>query len=245
MKSGLPGRAAIHQRLFQTGAFYKYFPDGVFAQCYPHIKRKYGEGEYTSKKWVHFDEAGEDIKGIHLAGTPEMKTLITRVVGVSWDSWGPQMNVFWDSNCVAPWDCWSICDLECMLATPSNQTPEAWHRDLMRKKIPGMFKASTSFVVNKMLPQLALMDGLSIPNILNFEVTMVPTPMMEKALWYVEHQDTHIKITKDRNGTFIDYILAKEQPLDVQEDWHYQPDWRTWRLAMASNTQAATPRRSS
>ena len=70
-----------------------------------HIKRKYGEGEYTSKKWVNFDEAREDIKGIHLAGTPEMKTLITRVVGVSWDSWGTQMNVFWDSNCVAPWDC--------------------------------------------------------------------------------------------------------------------------------------------
>ena len=82
------------------------------------------------------------------------------------------MNVFWDSNCVAPWDCWSICYLECMLATPSNQTPEAWHRDLRRKKIPGMFKASTSFVVNKTLPQLALIDGLAIPNVLNFEVTM-------------------------------------------------------------------------
>ena len=64
-------------------AFYKHFPEGVFGQCYPHIKRKYGEGEYTSEKWLHFDEAGEDIKGIHLAGTPEMKTLITRVVGVS------------------------------------------------------------------------------------------------------------------------------------------------------------------
>ena len=84
------------------------------------------------------------------------------------------MNVFWDSNCVAPWDCWSICDFECMSATPSNQTPESGHKQLL-KKIPGMFKSSTSFVVNKMLPQLALMDGLSIPNILNFEVTMVPT----------------------------------------------------------------------
>ena len=42
---------------------YKYFPEGVFGQCYPLIKRKYGEGEYSSKKWIHFDEAGEDIKG--------------------------------------------------------------------------------------------------------------------------------------------------------------------------------------
>jgi len=47
-------------------AFYNYFPEGVFGQCYPHIKRKYGEGEYTSKKWIHFHEAGEDIKGIPL-----------------------------------------------------------------------------------------------------------------------------------------------------------------------------------
>ena len=71
-----------------------------------------------------------------------------------------------------------------------------------------MFKASTAFVVNKTLPQLALMDGLAIPNVLNFEVTMVPTPMMEKALWYVEHQDTHIKITKDRNVPNCVYILG-------------------------------------
>ena len=208
----LPGAMVSDHCAAFRNAFYNYFPEGVFGQCYPHIKRKYGEGEYTSKKWIHFHEAGEDIKGIHLAGTPEMKELITDVVGASWDSWGTQMNVFWDSNCVAPWDCWSICDLECMLATPSNQTPEAWHRDLLRKKIPGMFKASTSFVVNKTLPQLALMDGLAIPNVLNFEVTMVPTPMMEKALWYVEHQDTHIKITKDRNGTFIYYVLGKNNP---------------------------------
>ena len=62
---------------------------GSLGTCYPHIKRKYGEGEYTSKKWAHFDEAGEDIKGIHLAGTPEMKTLITRVVGVLLGQLGP------------------------------------------------------------------------------------------------------------------------------------------------------------
>ena len=73
----LPGAMVSDHCAAFRNAFYKYFPEGVFGQCYPHIKRKYGEGEYTSKKWVHFDEAGEDIKGIHLAGTPEMKTLIT------------------------------------------------------------------------------------------------------------------------------------------------------------------------
>ncbi len=57
----LPGAMVSDHCAAFRNAFYKYFPEGVFAQCYPHIKRKYGEGEYTSKKWVHFDEAGEDI----------------------------------------------------------------------------------------------------------------------------------------------------------------------------------------
>ena len=82
----LPGAMVSDHCAAFRNAFYKYFSDGVFGQCYPQIKRKYGEGEYTSKKWIHFDEAGEDIKSIHLAGTPEMKELITDVVGDCWDS---------------------------------------------------------------------------------------------------------------------------------------------------------------
>lgn len=200
-----------HCQAFRTG-FALRFPEATFGQCYPHLIRKFKEGEWVSKKWLHFEEAGNDITAIHLAGTDDMKNLLIRVIGACWDRWGHEMDVFWDSNCTPPWDCWSICDFDCMLATPSNQTSEAWHRDLLRKKIPGMFKCSTSYAINRMLPQLAMVDGIAIPNILNFDVTFLPTLMVEKAHWYVEHKDTHIHITKDRNGSFIYYFLSRDNP---------------------------------
>jgi hypothetical protein len=56
-----PGAMVSDHRAAFRNAFYTYFPNGVFGTCYPHIKRKYGEGEYTSEKGAHFGEAGEDI----------------------------------------------------------------------------------------------------------------------------------------------------------------------------------------
>jgi hypothetical protein len=53
----LPGAMVSDHCAAFRNAFYNYFPEGVFGQSYPHIKRKYGEGEYTSKKWIHFHEA--------------------------------------------------------------------------------------------------------------------------------------------------------------------------------------------
>ena len=44
----LPGAMVSDHCAAFRNAFYTYFPDGVFGTCYPHIKRKYGEGEYTS-----------------------------------------------------------------------------------------------------------------------------------------------------------------------------------------------------
>ena len=46
----LPGAMVSDHCAAFRNAFYKYFPDGVFGQCYPHIKRKYGEGGYTVKQ---------------------------------------------------------------------------------------------------------------------------------------------------------------------------------------------------
>ena len=36
------------------------------------------------------------------------------------------------------------------------------------------------------------MDGLLCPTSLTFDVPAIPKAMLEKALWYVEHQDTHM-----------------------------------------------------
>ena len=85
----LPGAMVSDHCAAFRNAVYKYFPDGVFGQCYPHTKRKYGEGEYTSNKWVHLDEAGGDTMDIHLAATPEMKTLIIRLFWAQNPAWSP------------------------------------------------------------------------------------------------------------------------------------------------------------
>lgn len=47
-------------------AFVKVWPDARFGQCWPHIARKFGEGEYCSKKWQCFEEVQEHLRWIHL-----------------------------------------------------------------------------------------------------------------------------------------------------------------------------------
>ena len=119
-----------------------------------------------------------DIKAINLAGTKPMKALLLGMIGADWDIKGKTMDKFWYSNCVEPWDCWSICDFECMLATPLNQTQESGHKQLILKKIPGLFKASTAFVINTTLPLLAKIDGLSMSSKLQFEVETLSRDMV-------------------------------------------------------------------
>ena len=117
-----------------------------------------------------------------------------------WDSWGTQMNTFWNSHCVPPWDCWSIGDFACMLCTPSQNTQERWHRQILDSRIPGMFKGSTEHVLKVALPQLIKLDGIFIPDELNFEATTLPRKMVEKALWYVERKATHVRIFEFEEG---------------------------------------------
>ena len=211
-KKLVPGAGCTdHCQSFRR-ALVEEWPTIQFGQCYPHIARKFGEGAYCNKTWKHMGEVQLDIRAINLAGTKDMKALLLGVIGADWDVKGKTMDKFWYSNCVEPWDCWSICDFECMLATPSNQTQESWHKQLILKKIPGMFKASTAFVINTTLPLLAKIDGLSMSSKLQFEVETLPRDMVIKAMWYVDHKSTHFSTAKDRNGDIFYYFLAKANP---------------------------------
>ena len=195
-------------------AFQEAFVGSPFGQCWPHIIRKFVEGEYVqagaSSKWIHFEDAQEDMRAIHLAGSTGMKELLIRECGKVWDKWGQQMRPFWNSYCVDPWDCWSIGDFGCMLCTPSQQAQESWHKFLMRSRIPGTFRASTEYVFAEALPQLVELDGVLSPKVLGFDVPAIPKQMMEKALWYVQHQTTHIQVVKSEDGSFAYYFLAKD-----------------------------------
>ena len=127
-------------------AFEETFPQAPFGQCYPHIARKYGEAEYCKKNWCHFDEVQVHIREIHLGKSAGMRDVLTAGFGELWDSWGNQMDVFWNSYVCGGWDNWSIGLFECRLCTPSQQAQESWHKLLLQTRIPGMFKGSTEHV---------------------------------------------------------------------------------------------------
>ena len=113
------------------------------------------------------EDASNHIRLIHMAITEEARDLLTEQCGKRWDKWGHQMDMFWDSNCRPPWNCWSMT-FECPLATPNNNPHEAWHNQLIKVKIPGMFRGSTESVFSVALPQLIEQDGWQKPSVLPY-----------------------------------------------------------------------------
>ena len=107
-----------------------------------------------------------------------------------------------------------------MLATPSNQTQESWHKQLILKKIPGapgMFKARTAFVINTMLPQLAKIVGLSMASKFQFEVETFPREMVILRLY---GKSTHFHQAKGRHGDIFYYLSRQGKSWWNQEDLH-------------------------
>ena len=207
-----------HCDAFKRG-FEVTWPEAEFGTCWPHIARKFGEGEYTTKKWEHFEEVKVHLRNIHMAHTPQMRDELMMRYGTLWDGWGGQMNTFWTSYCAeaSGWDCWSIGLFETVLCTPSQQAQESWHKQLLRTKIPNMMRGSTESVFKVALPQLVLVDAIQIPTELVFHVPAVPKKMIKKALWYVDHQDSHVNIYPWENGDYGYYILRKDNPGGVKK----------------------------
>jgi hypothetical protein len=81
-----------------------------------------------------------------------------------------------------------------------------------RSLASGLFKASTAMLISESIPQLIEMDAINIPSVLCFHVPAVPKKMLMKALWYVDHQATHVMIckTKDKEAPFEYFILKKD-----------------------------------
>ena len=55
-----------------------------------------------------------------------------------------------------------------------------------------MMRGSTENLFEVTLPQLIEMDAIQIPTELGFHVPAIPKGMIEKALWYVDHRETHV-----------------------------------------------------
>lgn len=201
-------------------AFEEVWPEANFTQDWAHLIRKFIEGEYIkNRQWQHFEEVENQLRDIHMAHTDAMKMLLIVEAGARWDSFGKQMDIFWDNNLVTPWDCWSLSDCDGPLEVPLNQTQERYHRTILEGKIPGMFKGSTEHVFAVALPQLIRQDGLMKPTFLRFDVPFVPKPILKKASWYVQHRKTHLVIIKDPRdkNKFFYYFLVKDNPLGLKK----------------------------
>jgi len=207
-----PGAVMADHSSGLHAAYASVWPDVPFGQCWPHIARKWSEGEYATKTWEHFDEVLPQLQSIHLAHTAEMRDLLMAEFGDVWESWGTQMNKFWNTYCREPWDNWSVGLFDCMLCTPSQQAQETWHRSLLQSKVPNMLRGSTAMCFAETLPQLIEMDAVAIPSILPFHVPAVPKEMIKKALWYVDNRETHLHIfnPQDCEDQFAYYILRKD-----------------------------------
>ena len=72
-------------------------------------------------------------------------------------------------NCVEPSDCWSPGLYKDPLLTPSNNTLEVWHSELLRLVIPGMFRGSAENVF-----KVVLRSALLHPTILTLMTLAVP-----------------------------------------------------------------------
>jgi hypothetical protein len=204
------GTCADHSDGFKYG-FTTAFPQAPFGQCWPHIIRKWKGGEYVSKTWEHFDEVAPQLQAMHLAVTDEMRDLLMAQIGQLWDTWrGRKMDTFWNSYCVDGWDNWHMGIFPCPLATPNQNCQESWHRQLAVSRIPSMFRASTEMLFQVGLPALIEMDAVLLPTELNFGVPSIPKAMMQKALWYVEHQSTHILQARNHDGDKIWYVMRKD-----------------------------------
>ena len=117
----VPGATISDHCAAYRNAFLKAFPEAPFLQCWPHIARKFREGEYVKKTWEHFEEATGHLLSIHLAMSSLMQQLIIKSVGKRWEEHQgkPMIPKFWNSNCVSPWDNWSMGIADCPLCTPS------------------------------------------------------------------------------------------------------------------------------
>ena len=197
-------------------AYKRAFPDMPFGQCWPHLSRKFKGGEYTKTTWKYFQDASNHIRLIHMAITEEARDLLTEQCGKRWDKWGHQMDMFWDSNCRPPWNCWSMT-FECPLATPNNNPHEAWHNQLIKVKIPGMFRGSTEQVFSVALPQLIEQDGWQKPSVLPYSIPMLPLAMLEKALWYVVNKDTHVMAFKMDDESVAFFVLVKDNEFGAKK----------------------------
>ena len=132
--------------------------------CWPHLKRKIGQGEYLSTTHPFYENLCEIMDAIHMSQSEEMQDLLTVLGGAEIE---PEMDAnnklraLWNEYCVHPWNCWSIgLHTHTPLNIANNQPIESWHRGVM-KTLARALKGSTAAVLENSFPQLVHKDSIA------------------------------------------------------------------------------------
>ena len=138
------------------------WPNAGINTCWPHLKRKVGQGEYLSTTHPFFKSLCAMLDAIHLSQSEDMQDLLIKWAGVEMDRKMPRdkkLRTLWNEYLVVPWSCWGIgLNLDTPLNISNNQPIEAWHRTVMRV-LKTCLKGSTAAVLEHSFPKVVHRDG--------------------------------------------------------------------------------------
>ena len=107
-----------------------------------------------------------------------------------------------------------------MLTVPSQQAQESWHTQILRARIPGMWKTNLNFAFGASIPtgSSRWMGSFFLTSSFSMAPPQVPKGMIDKALWYVKHKDTHIRLEEDGDeGQTKYHFLTQSNPLKAKQ----------------------------
>ena len=137
--------------------YVSYLPGAGINTCWPHLKRKVGQGEYLSKEHEFYATLNEIMVSIHFSQTYEMMELLIMQGGDLMHETTQterKLRALWNEYFVEPWNCWCF---NLHMSTPcdiSNNNPiESWHKLLMTM-LRKALKGSTASVLGHTFPKV-------------------------------------------------------------------------------------------
>ena len=138
------------------------WPDAGILTCWPHLKRKVGQGEYLSTTHDFYETLTMILDAVHMSQSEDMQDLLLQAGGKLIDpkmAHNPKLRTLWNEYAVYPWACWSIGMYpETPLNIANNQPIEAWHKGVM-KTLRRALKGSTAAVLEHSFPTIVHKDS--------------------------------------------------------------------------------------
>ena len=145
--------------------YVSYLPGAGINTCWPHLKRKVGQGEYLSKEHEFYATLNEIMVSIHFSQTYEMMELLIMQGGDLMHETTQterKLRALWNEYFVEPWNCWCF---NLHMSTPcdiSNNNPiESWHRVLMTM-LRKALKGSTASVLGHTFPKVMNYSSITV-----------------------------------------------------------------------------------